>query len=248
MISGFQTGKNQKIQLVENEKCKKIIIQFEDLSEDEEEIQNSENQPTKQDLNIFNSLTKESIKINNQLYHPRKFAEQEFKFLSKTPRDSLSEKKISYQTVIMGDEIQKEIITPIKKKESNNNEIFQMNAILLSKINKLPKCLIGERFYELSKQFMKNSILKISSFCRSPIIPQNLDCQLIKEYFKQYDVEINWLFNKLNQYFGNYSQKIIIQIKSYFQNQNIAILFNIDYKVEQQFKKYGQMINHQVNI
>ncbi|CAD8163750.1 unnamed protein product [Paramecium pentaurelia] len=220
MISGFQTGKNQKIQLVENEKCKKIIIQFEDLSEDEEEIKNSENQPTKQDLNLLNSLTKEAIKINNQLYHPSKFAEQEFKFLSKTPRDSLSEKKISFQTVIMGDEIQKEIITPIKNKESNNNEIFQMNAILLSKISKLPKCLIGERFYELSKQFMKNSILKLSSFCRSPKIPQNLDWQLIKEYFKQYDVEINWLFQQAKLIFwklqskNNYTdQKLLLELE-----------------------------------
>ncbi|CAD8164992.1 unnamed protein product [Paramecium octaurelia] len=220
MISGFQTGKNQKIQLVENEKYNKIIIQFEDLSE-EEEISNSENKPTKNDLNLLNSLSKEAIKINNQLYHPSKFAEQGFKFLSKTPRDSLSEKKISYQTVIMADEIKKEIITPIKKIEPNNyNEIFQMNAILLSKISKLPKCLIGEKFSELSKQLMKNSVLKQSSFFRLQIIPENLEWKLIKEYFKQYDVEKDWLFQQARLIFwklqskNNYTdQKIILELE-----------------------------------
>ncbi|CAD8155141.1 unnamed protein product [Paramecium pentaurelia] len=220
MISGFQTGKNKKIQLVENDKYNKIIIQFEDLSE-EEEIIKSDNKPTKNDLNLLNSLSKEAIKINNQLYHPSKFAEQEFKFMSKNPRDSLSEKKISFQTVIMADEIQKEIITPIKKKEyNNNNEIFQMNTILLSKISKLPKCLIGEKFYEISKQFMKNSLLKFSSFCRLSTIPQNFDWKLIKEYFKQYDVEKDWLYEQAKLVFwklqskNNYTdQKLILELE-----------------------------------
>ncbi|CAD8148900.1 unnamed protein product [Paramecium octaurelia] len=220
MISGFQTGRNQKIQLVENEKCNKIVIQFEDLSE-EEEVYKSDNKPTKNDLNLLNSLSKEAIKINNQLYHPSKFAEQEFKFMSKNPRDSLSEKKISYQTVIMADEIQKEIITPIKKKERNtNNEVFQMNTILLSKISKLPKCLIGEKFYELSKQFMKNSQLKFSSFSRSQKIPQDFDWKLIKEYFKQYDAEKDWLYEQAKLVFwklqakNNYTdQKLILELE-----------------------------------
>ncbi|CAD8067469.1 unnamed protein product [Paramecium sonneborni] len=239
MISGFQTGKNKKIQLVSNEKCNKIIIQFEDLSE-EEEILKSENKPTKNDLNLLNSLSKEAIKNNNQLYHPSKFAEQEFKFLSKNTRDSLSEKKISYQTVIMGDEIQKEIITPIKKIESNNNyEILQMNSILLSKISKLSKCLVGEKFYELSKQLMKNSVLKFTSVCRSSQIPQNFDWKLIKEYFKQYDdVEKDWLLQQ--------TKLIFWKLKSKNNNSDQKLILELEYRYFIQYRLQSKTVIQQI--
>ncbi|CAD8068262.1 unnamed protein product [Paramecium sonneborni] len=238
MISGFQTGKNQKIQLIDNEKYNKIVIQFEEFSE-EEEIFQSESKPTKNDQNLLNSLSKEAINNNNQLYHPSKFAEQEFKFLSKNPRDSLSEKKISFQTVIMGDEIQKEIITSIKKKESNNNiEILQMNAILLSKISKLSKCLVGQKFYELSKQFMKNSVLKFSSFCRSSQIPKNFDWKLIKEYFTQYDVERNWLQQQVKLIFWK------LQSKNNYTDQKLIL--ELEYRYFIQYKLQSRTIIQQI--
>lgn len=63
----------------------------------------------------------------------------------------LSEKKISFQTVIMGEEGKKEIETPIKQILPIHENIapLQMNGILLSKISKLSKCLLGEKFFQL---------------------------------------------------------------------------------------------------